>query len=336
MTTITDEELFTNTEGLKGKVVLITGGGKGVGQAVAVAFARYGAKIIIGDLDVPSSKHTMREVLRAGGHIGADALVKECNVTIWDDQVALFAAGYQKFGRIDYVVASAGIGGSPDGSFVVKGGKNAPPAKPSLAVLDVNLTGSIYTARLAQYYLMKDKSSEPKAIIFMGSMAGLNGLPHGEMYSASKHALVGFTRSLRDEMKLWGVRVAVVCPWFIDTSILETPTRVMLAGLPMTPLSRVAGAVVHAATDPDWETSGASYALPDDGSIIRIDRKELAVGIYKILHERLNSVSKIQFNVAYYQGIFGDLFLLVAPYLNVVAFLIPLVAYYYLQKYVFK
>lgn len=93
-------------------------------------------------------------------------------------------------------------------------------------------------------------------------------------------------------MKLWGIRVAVVCPWFTDTSILATPTRVMLAGLPMTPLSRVAGSVVHAATDPNWETSGASYALPDDGTILRIDRQELAVGSYKILHERLHSVSR--------------------------------------------
>jgi len=64
----------------------------------------------------------------------------------------------------------AGIGSSKDGSFALVGHQKGPPAKPSMSVIDVNLTGSIYTSRLAQYYLMKNESSNSKAIVFMGSM----------------------------------------------------------------------------------------------------------------------------------------------------------------------
>jgi hypothetical protein len=90
-------------------------------------------------------------------------------------------------------------------------------------------------------------------------------------------------------MKVCGIRVVIICPWFIDTAILRTATRVILAGIPLTPISRVAGAIVNAATDPNWETSGASYSIPDDGSVIRIERQELAVGIYKVLNDRVQA-----------------------------------------------
>ena len=63
----------------------------------------------------------------------------------------------------------------------------------------------------------------------------------------------------------------------------------VLAGIPMTPIARVAGAIVNAATDPDWETSGSTYSIPDDGTVLRIERQELAVGIYKILNDRVQS-----------------------------------------------
>ncbi|KAG8816417.1 hypothetical protein FRC18_001008 [Serendipita sp. 400] len=71
MTTITDEDLYQHATNSKGKVVLITGAASGIGQAAAVSFAQYGAKIIIGDVDVAGGKHTVRECLRVGGTIGA-------------------------------------------------------------------------------------------------------------------------------------------------------------------------------------------------------------------------------------------------------------------------
>jgi hypothetical protein len=120
-------------------------------------------------------------------------------------------------------------------------------------------------------------------------------MPYDFHFSLYTHSLtngtqlVGFARSLHDEMKICGVRVVIICPWFIDTAILLTATRVILAGIPLTPISRVAGAIVNAATDPNWETSGAAYSIPDDGPVIRIERQELAVGIYKVLNDRVQA-----------------------------------------------
>ncbi|KAG8798025.1 hypothetical protein FRC18_008779, partial [Serendipita sp. 400] len=105
-----------------------------------------------------------------GGTIGADAMVLKCDVTSWEDQVALFKAGYEKYGCIDYVVANAGIGHGGDGSLALTMLPRE-PSKPSTSVVDVNLTGVIYTTRLAQFYLMKkNKSKEQRALIFIGSM----------------------------------------------------------------------------------------------------------------------------------------------------------------------
>lgn len=83
-----------------------------------------------------------------------------------------------------------------------------------------------------------------------------------------------------------------MCPWFVSTGLLNATTTVVLAGLPKLPASRVAGAIFACATDPDWETSGSSYMLPDDGDVFRIDRQDLSVGVYKVLTARLVAAIK--------------------------------------------
>jgi NAD(P)-dependent dehydrogenase (short-subunit alcohol dehydrogenase family) len=104
--------------------------------------------------------------------------------------------------------------------------------------------------------------------------------------------IIGLCRSLHDEFKAYNIRVATVCPWFTDTNILPTSTRVILAGCAMTPIERVAGAILNAATDPDWTTNGATYTLPDEKEVFRISAQELAVGSYEILRDRIKSVIK--------------------------------------------
>ncbi|KAG8829958.1 hypothetical protein FRC17_005720 [Serendipita sp. 399] len=333
MTTITDEELYQHAAGSKGKVVLITGAASGIGQAAAVSFAQFGAKVIIGDVDVAGGKHTVRECLRVGGTVGADAIVLKCDVTSWEDQVALFKAGHEKFGRIDYVVANAGLGHSGDGSLALTMPSREIPKEPNLSVLNVNLIGVIYTVRLGQYYLMKNKSKEPKAFIFIGSMAGNNGLPRGEIYSATKHAVYGLCRSLTEDFKNVNIRTAVITPWFIETPILPKATLAILAGIPKTPLHRVAGAIVNAAMDPDWNTNGAMYTLPDEEKVFRVDRQELGSSVYKLLNDRINGIVRIQSKFRYYVETLQDLFILLAPHLTIIGFVGPILAYWLLMRY---
>jgi NAD(P)-dependent dehydrogenase (short-subunit alcohol dehydrogenase family) len=132
-------------------------------------------------------------------------------------------------------------------------------------------------------------------------------LPKGEIYCATKYAVrviglhtslfthvppqvLGLCRSLHDELKAYNIRVATVCPWTTDTNIISTSSRIILAGCPMTSIERVAGAILNAATDPDWMTNGAAYTIPDENEVFRISIQELAVGSYKILHDRIKMV----------------------------------------------
>lgn len=125
------------------------------------------------------------------------------------------------------------------------------------------------------------------------------------MYSASKHAILGVMRSLYLPCLQDGIRVAVIHPWFAglsilatkqrttklnliyaDTTILSTAVKVFLAGIPLTPVERVAGAIFYAASDPDMETSGCPWLLPDDGYVFRLDKEQLKEGVYKMIDER--------------------------------------------------
>jgi hypothetical protein len=145
-----------------------------------------------------------------------------------------------------------------------------------------------------------------KSIIFLGSMglssilfawpithtkllssASWQAIPDWPMYSASKHGVLGFMRSLFSPCLHEGIRVGVIHPWFADTSIIPTYIKVALAGIPLTPVERVAGAIVYAATDPDMDTSGCPWLLPNDGYVFRLEREQLKEGVYKMIDDRI-------------------------------------------------
>jgi hypothetical protein len=78
----------------------------------------------------------------------------------------------------------------------------------------------------------------------------------------------------------------------LDTSILQLPMKVILAGLPLTPVPRIAGAVFRAATDPDMAASGCPWVLPDDGPVIRVEKEALRTGVYEAISQRMFRVHR--------------------------------------------
>jgi NAD(P)-dependent dehydrogenase (short-subunit alcohol dehydrogenase family) len=106
------------------------------------------------------------------------------------------------------------------------------------------------------------------------------------MYSAAKHGVLGFMRSIYPSCRSQGIRVATIHPWFADTALVPTIVKVFLAGIPLTPIERVAGAIVYAATDPDMEMSGCTWLLPDDGYVFRLEREQLREGVYRLIDAR--------------------------------------------------
>ncbi|KAI0261055.1 hypothetical protein BC834DRAFT_494233 [Gloeopeniophorella convolvens] len=303
-TAISDEELFAHAARAKGKVVVITGAAGGIGKQVALAFARHGAKIVIGDLDAAGAEDIVHRIQNDGG----EAASMGCDVVNWDDQVALFELAVSRFGVVDVVIPNAGIA---DDEEVCSGGvklTDGKLAKPKLLALQVNMNGVFYTAHLGVHYMKRNRTKgDWKALVMIGSMASWIGLPTGQQYTASKHAALGLMRALDPILALEDIRTACIHPWFADTNIVNTGMRLLLAGIPLAPVARIAGAIFRAATDPDMATSGCPWVLLDDGPVLLCEKETLREGVYAMFDARLRRGLSFRATVLFWIAFFRDL-----------------------------
>jgi len=302
MSHIPDDQLFSHSARVAGKVVVITGAANGIGKETALRFASYGARIVIGDRDLRNAKVVVEEIKEAGG----SAVCMKCDVVNYDDQVDMFEVALKTYGSVDIVIPNAGV--SELGSFQKMEFKNGRPIKPVMATIKINLYGALYTAHLGVHYLQQNKKEgDLKSLVFIGSVASWMGIPAGEMYSGSKHAILGVMRALHPIMELRGIRVACIHPFFADTAIVPTPVKLLLAGIPLTPVPRVAGAIFHAATDPDLSTSGSGYLLLDDGPVFMVRKEDFKEGVYKMIDNRANSARAVLTGVQAWAWFFRDI-----------------------------
>lgn len=228
---------------VKDKVILVTGGASGFGAAFIRHWANHGATIIMGDINVEKGDALCREI-NAQVSGGNKVHFVHCDVTNWQSQVNFFkeAVKLSPHGGLDCVVANAGIAVRDE----IQRGNHldaAEPPPPDFRIMDVNLTGVLYTTHLAYYWLPRNPTSSPCSIgskpsesprdrhlLLIGSVASLGPVVIQPQYCASKHAVLGLFRSLRATSSLQGVRINLVCPYFIDTPIIPSGARMMLAG----------------------------------------------------------------------------------------------------------
>ncbi|KAF2201809.1 NAD(P)-binding protein [Delitschia confertaspora ATCC 74209] len=224
------------------KTILITGGASGFGAGFVQHWANNGATIVVGDINVQKGDSLVRSVRQETGNQNVHFV--HCDVTDWQSQVNLFkeAVKLSPHGGIDTVVANAGIAGADTLQFP-KNLDAAEPPKPDFKIMDVNCTGVLYTTHLAYYWLPKnpgseacDMESDPKKrvrdrhLLLIGSIASLGPIPIQPQYCAAKHAVLGIFRSLRATSMAQGVRINMLCPYFIDTPIVTAAARLALAG----------------------------------------------------------------------------------------------------------
>lgn len=228
---------------IKGKTILITGGASGFGAGFFRRWAAAGATVIIGDINVAKGEQLVQGVKKETKN--PDLHFIECNVADWKSQVSFFKAAKKlsPHGGIDTVVANAGVA-DLDPIFENPHDLDADdPPPPDSRILDVNLTGVVYTTHLALFYLQKNPGSslaDPKCnpadtsrdrhLLLISSAAGLLPMPGHTYYAASKHAVVGIYRSLRASSYLHGVRVNMIAPYFIDTPMMTFGAKIILAG----------------------------------------------------------------------------------------------------------
>ena len=196
---------------MQGKVVLVTGGGSGFGRATATGLAAQGARIVIGDLNADSAEETARLARAAGAEAKALAL----DVTQENSVHAFTEEALKAFGRIDGAFNNAGILGPVKELAEVS-------LEDYERVMAVNVRG-VWLCLQAQIRVML-RQTPPQgghSIVNMASVAGLTASPMLPAYSASKHAVVGLTRSAARSYGRRGIRVNCVCPGPVETPLAE-------------------------------------------------------------------------------------------------------------------
>ena len=185
------------------KVVLITGASSGIGRALAFAFGREGASIVICARKTDALNVVSRELQQAG----IDNLAITADVSIEADVKTLIDQAVAHYGRLDILINNAGI---TMRSLVID-------ADPEVfrTVMDINFMGTVYATHYALPHILKAKGS----VVGISSIAGYRGLPVRAGYSASKFAMNGFLEALRTEMLYSGVHVLTACPGFTTSNI---------------------------------------------------------------------------------------------------------------------
>ena len=246
---------------LKDKVALITGGSSGIGRAVALAWAREGAKVVVSDVDRGGGEETVEQVRTAGG----EAIFIAADVGKPEECEALVRGAVEKFGRLDIACNNAGIGGpqAPTADYPLDGWAQ---------VIGINLSGVFYGMKYQLPAMLKNGGG---AIINMASILGAVGFSGAPAYAAAKHGVVGLTQTAALEYSAQGVRINAVGPGFIHTpmiSALEDNKAVndmLVAAHPIGRLGRaeeVAELVLWLSSDKASFVTGAYY--PVDGGYI--------------------------------------------------------------------
>lgn len=244
------------------KVVLVTGGGSGIGQATAILYGRFGAKVVVSDVNDEGGSKTVGQIQNEGG----EATFIKADVSKASEVANLIKQSVNRYGSLDIAFNNAGIGGESNAvaDMSIEGWKH---------VIDVNLNSVFYCMK---YELAQMEKQGKGAIVNMSSILGKVGFANSCGYVAAKHGVIGLTQNAALEYSAKGIRINAVGPAFIDTPLLASAglddTIKKNVIIPMHPIGRlgrseeVAELVLWLSSDRASFVTGSYY--PIDGGYL--------------------------------------------------------------------
>ena len=244
------------------KVALITGGASGLGRSTALAFAASGAKVVVSDMNEEGGLKTVKKIHVDGG----EAIFVKTDVADSEAVTDLIHSTVAEYGRIDFALNNAGIGGlmMPMHEY---------PDDAWRSVMDINLGGVWYCMK---YEIQQMLTQGSGCIVNLASIAGLIGAPRLSAYAASKHAVVGLTKTAALEYVRHGIRINAICPGWTDTPMVrdsmsqdEHFADQLTAGIPARRLGKpeeIAAAVLYLCSEESAFMVGHTMVL--DGGIV--------------------------------------------------------------------
>ncbi|KRE98244.1 3-ketoacyl-ACP reductase [Paenibacillus sp. Soil766] len=236
---------------LSGKVAIVTGAASGMGKAIAELFAAEGAKVVVSDLRVESAQTVVAGIEAKGG----TAIAVAANVSKEEDVALMIDTAVKEYGTVDILINNAGI----MDNFVPAGDLTDELWE---RVFAINTTGVMRTTRKVLPIFTERKSG---IIVNIASAGGLNGSRAGAAYTASKHAVVGFTKNVGFQYANLGIRCNAIAPGGVSTNIGTTITAPnpfgmerAMAGMGLNPR----------AGDPEEIAKVALFLASDDASFV--------------------------------------------------------------------
>ena len=250
------------TKQFSGKVALVTGGASGLGCVSAIALAREGANVVVSDVVVSEGEATVQMITQAGGR----AVFVKADVTKSVEVEVMVRETIKAFGRLDFALNNAGIDG-------VRARTADYPEEIWHQVINLNLTGVFLCLKSELPVMVKQGGG---VIINMSSVAGVTGFPGHAAYTASKHGVIGLTKTAAIDYAKAGIRINAICPAYTHTPMLDrmlekTPDleAKLISRVPLRRLGtaeEIAQAVIYLFSDAAAFITGHSLVM--DGGIM--------------------------------------------------------------------